>query len=50
MGCQHVLSGYPWSTDCDESRTSGAEDGSEKRARSNPGIALPPDPKSILEE
>ena len=44
MGCQQGLSGYPWSAGCDESRTSGAEGGSEKRARSNPGIALRPDP------
>ena len=41
------MSGYPWSAGCDESRTSGAEGGPEKRARGNPGTALRPDPYII---
>ena len=39
-----LMSGYPWSAGCDESRTSGAEGGPEKRTRSNPGTALRSDP------
>ena len=38
------MSGYPWSAGCDESRTSGAEGGPEKRTGSNPGTALRSDP------
>src|SRR5699024_2364922 len=42
VGGQHGLSDYPWSAGCDESCTSSAEGGSEKRAGSNPGVALRP--------
>ena len=47
MGGNNGVSGYPWSAGCDESRTSGAEGGSEKRAGSDPGVALRPDPTSL---
>ncbi|GFG63047.1 hypothetical protein MKUB_05370 [Mycobacterium kubicae] len=39
--------GSPWSAGCDESRTSGAEGGPGKRARSNPGTAPRSDPYII---
>lgn len=39
------VSGYLWSAGCEESRTPGAEGGSEKRAGSNPGVALRPNPR-----
>jgi hypothetical protein len=40
VGGNHGLSNHPRSAGCDESRTSGEEGGSEKRAGSNPGIEL----------
>ena len=39
VGHRRLRSGYPWSAGCDESRMSGAEGGSGKRAGSNPGTA-----------
>jgi hypothetical protein len=46
VGQPRLRSGYPWSAGCDESRMSGAEGGSGKRAGSNPGTAPRPDPTS----
>ena len=40
-------SGNPWSAGCDESRTSGAEGGPEKRTGSNPDTAPRSDPYII---
>ncbi len=43
-----IASGNPWSAGCAETRTSGAEGGPGRRARSNPGTAPRSDPYTKL--